>query len=331
MNRMSTETMGAAVLHTLGGIPGYEQFPAPAACDGEVLVRVTAAALKPVDRLMASGGHYASYGQLPAVCGSDGAGRLEDGSRVFFFNTRRPYGGMAEQTVVPQGRWFAVPDEVDDVTAAAASSPGMAAWKAVLWRGGLQAGQTVLVLGATGNSGRVAVQMAKRAGAAKVVAAGRDPEGLARLRELGADAVIQLDQPVADLAAAFAAESRPAGYDLVADYVWGRPAEALFRSLTQPDLIPDRPVGRTLYVQVGQGAGEMIGLSANALRSVNLEIVGSGSGAIPSGAAVQAAYQQLMAAVASGEILIETERLPLSEVAQGWQRPASGRRLVFVP
>jgi NADPH:quinone reductase-like Zn-dependent oxidoreductase len=328
---MSKETMRAAVLHTLGGIPGYEQFPAPEAGDGEALVTVTAAALKPVDRLMAAGGHYASYAELPAVCGSDGAGRLEDGSRVFFFNTRRPYGGMAEQTVVPHGRWFAVPDEVDDVTAAAAFSPGMAAWKAVLWRGGLQPGQTVLVLGATGNSGRVAVQMAKRAGAAKVVAAGRDAEGLARLPGLGADAVIQLDQPAEALAAAFAAEGQPSGYDLVVDYVWGRPAEALFRSLTQPDLIPGRPVPRTLYVQVGHGAGEMIGLSANALRSANLEIVGSGSGAIPSGADVQAAYDQLMAAVASGEIVIETEELPLSDVAQGWQRHGSGRRLVFVP
>ena len=328
---MSGETIRAAVLHTLGGIPGYERFPAPEARDGEVLVRVTAAALKPVDRLMASGGHYASYAQLPAVCGSDGTGQLEDGSRVLFFNTRRPYGGMAEQTVVPRGRWFAVPDEVDDVTAAAAFSPGMAAWKAMISRGGLQSGQTVLVLGATGNSGRVAVQMAKRAGAAKVVAAGRDPAGLARLRGLGADAVIQLDQPPEDLAAAFAAESRPGGYDLVVDYVWGRPAEALLASLTQPDLIPDRPVPRTLYVQVGNGAGEMIGLSANALRSANLEIVGSGSGAIPSGAEVQAAYDRLMAAVARGEIIIETERLPLSEVARGWQRAPGGRRLVFVP
>jgi NADPH2:quinone reductase len=328
---MSQETMRAAVLHTLGGIPGCEQFPAPEARDGEVLVRVTAAALKPVDRLMASGGHYASYADLPAVCGSDGTGRLEDGRRVFFFNTRRPYGGMAEQTVVPPGRWFAVPEEVDDVTAAAAFSPGMAAWKAVLWRGGLQPGQTVLVLGATGNSGRVAVQMAKRAGAAKVVAAGRDAAGLARLPGLGADAVIQLDQPAEALAAAFAAEGRPSGYDLVVDYVWGPPAEALFRSLTQPDLIPGRPVPRTLYVQVGQGAGEVIGLSANALRSANLEIVGSGSGAIPSGAEVQAAYDQLMAAVATGEIVIETEKLPLSDVAAGWQRHGSGRRLVFVP
>lgn len=299
--------------------------------DGEVLVRVAAAALKPVDRLMASGGHYASYAQLPAVCGSDGAGRLDDGRRVFFFSTRRPYGGMAEQTVVSQGRWFAVPDEVDDVTAAAAFSPGMAAWKSVLWRGGVRPGQTVLVLGAAGNSGRVAVRMASRAGAAKVVAAGRDPEGLARLPGLGADAVIRLDQPAADLAAAFAAQGRPAGYDLVVDYVWGPPAEALFRSLTQPDLIPGRPVPRTLYVQVGHGAGEMIGLSANALRSANLEIVGSGSGAIPSGSDVQTAYGQLMAAVARREIIIETAQMPLSDVAKGWQRPAGGRRLVFVP
>lgn len=179
------------------------------------------------------------------------------------------------------------------------------------------------------SSGRVAVQMAKRAGAAKVVAAGRDPDGLARLRELGADATIQRDQPAADLAAAFAAEGRPAGYDLVVDYVWGRPAESLFRSLTQPGLIPDRPAPRTLHVQAGQGAGEMIALSANALRSANLEIVGSGSGAIPSGADVLAAYQQLMAAVASGEILVETEQLPLTEAERGWQHPVS--RLVFVP
>ena len=141
------------MLHGIGEAPCYEPFPVPVAGDGEAVVTVTAAALKPSDRLMANGVHYAPAA-FPQVAGLDGVGRLADGGRVAFFIPQQPYGGMAEQTLVRAGVWLPVPDGADDVTAAAFLNPGVAAWKALVWDGELAAGQTVLVLGATGTSGR---------------------------------------------------------------------------------------------------------------------------------------------------------------------------------
>jgi NADPH:quinone reductase-like Zn-dependent oxidoreductase len=177
----------AAVLHGIGQTPRYEPFPAPvAAGDGDAVVTVTAAALKPSDRWMANGVHYAPT-TFPQVVGLDGVGRLPDGTRVAFFGPKPPYGGMAEQALVRRGMWLPVPDGVDDVTAAAVTNPGMAAWKTLFWEGELGAGQAVLVLGATGTSGRIATQLATRHGA-RVVVAGRNQEVLVQLLGRGAQA-----------------------------------------------------------------------------------------------------------------------------------------------
>ncbi len=86
--------MHAAVLHALGKPPRFGEFPDPTPGEGEVLINVSAAALKPVDKQMAAGTHYASPREFPVVCGMDGVGRLEDGTRVFFGGARRPYGAM---------------------------------------------------------------------------------------------------------------------------------------------------------------------------------------------------------------------------------------------
>src|SRR5260370_41854117 len=120
--------MHAAVLHALGKPPRFEEFPDPTPGEGEVLINVSAAALKPVDKQMAAGTHYASPSEFPVVCGMDGVGRLEDGTRVFFGGARRPYRAMAERTVVPRGECYSVPAEVDDVTAAATPNPAGSGW-----------------------------------------------------------------------------------------------------------------------------------------------------------------------------------------------------------
>ena len=120
--------MDAAVLHTLGKPPRCEQFSEPIAGDGEAIVHVHAASLKPVDKQLASGSHYASPRELPVVCGSDGVGHLNDGQRVFFGGTRAPYGAMAQRTVVRRAFSFPVPKGVDDETAAALPNPGVSAW-----------------------------------------------------------------------------------------------------------------------------------------------------------------------------------------------------------
>ncbi|WP_312018537.1 zinc-binding alcohol dehydrogenase family protein [Streptomyces sp. I05A-00742] len=326
-------TMSAAVLHALGRTPRCERFPEPVAGEGETLVHVTAAALKPVDRWMADGSHYAHHREFPTVVGTDGVGRLDDGRRVVFLGTRRPHGGMARRTVAPDGTWFPLPDDiaVDDVTVAAVTNPGLAAWKAIIWRGRLRPGQTVLVLGATGTSGRIAVQLAKRYGAARVVAAGRDQRVLDELRTLGADATLRLDRPADELVDAFAEEAARTPFDLVVDYVWGSPAQALFTALTRPGLTPLQETSRVLHVQVGQTAGEHVSLSGNALRSTALEIVGSGSGASPSPAQALTAYDELLRGCADGGIRLAIEQLPLSEVEHAWKTAGSARRTVLVP
>ena len=136
---MGAQRMNAAVLHGIGRTPRCEPFPAPVAGGGEAVVTVAAAALKPSDRFMANGVHYAPAA-FPQVAGLDGVGRLPDGTRVAFFIPQQPYGGMAEQALVRAGMWLPVPDGVDDVTAAAFLNPGLAAWKALVWEGELAVG-----------------------------------------------------------------------------------------------------------------------------------------------------------------------------------------------
>ncbi|HSU95793.1 MAG TPA: zinc-binding alcohol dehydrogenase family protein, partial [Gemmatimonadaceae bacterium] len=136
--------MHAAVLHALGKPPLFEEFPDPTPDEGEVLVHVCAASLKPVDKQLASGKHFASPREFPVICGVDGMGRLEDGTRIFFGGPRRPYGAMAERTVVRRAQCFLVPEGVDDDVAAAIPNPGVSAWLSLKHVAKLTPGETVL-------------------------------------------------------------------------------------------------------------------------------------------------------------------------------------------
>src|SRR5271168_773558 len=183
--------MKAAVLHELGKPPRCEDFPEPSAGNEEAIVQVRAASLKPVDKQLAAGTHFASPRELPAICGTDGVGNLPDGTRVFFGGARRPYGAMAQQTVVPAMFCFPVPDALDDATAAALPNPGVSALLSLTQRAKLAKGEKVLIQGATGVTGKLAVQIAKQLGAGRVIATGRNLQALQTLRDLGADATIQ--------------------------------------------------------------------------------------------------------------------------------------------
>ena len=322
---MGAQRMNAAVLHGIGRTPRCEPFPAPVAGGGEAVVTVAAAALKPSDRFMANGVHYAPAA-FPQVAGLDGVGRLPDGTRVAFFIPQQPYGGMAEQALVRAGMWLPVPDGVDDVTAAAFLNPGLAAWKALVWEGELAAGQAVLVLGATGTSGRIAALLAARRGA-RVVAAGRSQRVLDDLRARGVDGAIRVDRPRDELAAAIAAEGP---YDLIVDYLWGAPAEAVFTALADFGGAPER----IRYVLVGMSAGEVAGLPAMTLRKAPVRIFGSGIGGRAGRAGLAesaAAYDSLLELATAGEITLDVDRVPLADVEKTWSEADSGRRVVFVP
>jgi NADPH:quinone reductase-like Zn-dependent oxidoreductase len=321
--------MKAAVLHAFGQPPRYEDFADPQATEGEVLVRVNAASLKNVDRMMASGTHYDRFPDLPCVCGVDGVGLLDDGARVYCGGARPPYGMMAERSVVQRVWCLPVPEQVDDLTAAALPNPGVSAWLALTWRARLQPGEVVLILGATGVAGQLAVQIARHLGAERVVAAGRNRRVLTTLRDLGADATIALDLPDRELTAAFLREAGPGRFDVVLDYVWGHPTEVLLEALTRHDV--KTAASRTRLVQIGEMAGPTITLSAAALRSSGLELYGGGGGSVPHEAIFEA-FPQVWALAGSGTLRIRTEPAPLADVEKAWQRrDLDGRRLVLVP
>ncbi len=320
--------MKAAVLHELGKVPRCEDFAEPTAGTDEVVVRVRSASLKAIDKQLASGSHYASPRELPVVCGTDGVGDLEDGTRVFFGGPRRPYGAMAERTVVPRAYCFPVPSGLDDDRAAALPNPGISAWLSLTQRAKLAPGETVLILGATGVIGQLAVQMAKLLGASRVIGAGRNERMLSMLSELGADATIQLDQPQDPLKDAFARAAGDQGFDVIIDYLWGRPTEALLAAITKSDFAV--VTKETRLVQAGESAGPTISLPAAVLRSTALTILGTAG--IPSREVLEEAMQQVMARGARGELRIETERVPLADIARAWRRQGqSGRRIVVTP
>jgi len=321
--------MKAAVLHALGAIPRFEDFPDPQPGQDEVLVHVTAASLKNIDKALASGSHYGSDGQLPTVCGVDGVGVLENGTRVFCGGARRPYGMMATLSVVPRTWCVPVPEGVDDCVAAALPNPALSSWLPLTWRAQLKRGETVLVLGATGVAGKLAVQIAKHLGAGRVVAAGRNERILQTLASLGADATIALSQSDEDLALAFSREALRGHFDIVLDYVWGHPTEVLLAALTGHDVRAESRGVR--LIEIGEMAGPTICLSAAALRSSGIEISGTGGGSVPH-SVIFDAFPKVWALAASGQLHIDTERVPLADVESAWQRDdLPGRRLVIIP
>lgn len=321
--------MHAAVLHTIGSVPRYEEFPEPVIGDKdrEVVVHVRAASLKPVDTQLASGSHYASRGELPRVCGIDGVGHLDDGQRVFFGGPRPPYGAMAERTVVPRAFTFPLPENVSDETAAALPNPGVSAWLSLAYRAKLVRGENVLILGATGVTGKLAVKVARLLGAARVVAAGRNPRALQTLHDLGADATISLVLPAKELGEAFVREAGQSGFQVVIDYVWGQPAEALLAAMTRREFASIQ--SETRFVQVGESAAPTITLPAAVMRSTALTILGTAG--IPAPEVLFEAFQRVIAYAETGELQIDTERVPLTDIENAWQREQSGRRLVIIP
>jgi len=319
--------MNAAVLHTLGRPPRFEPFSDPVAGQGEVIVEVRAAALKPVDKQLAAGSHYASSRELPLVSGADGVGLLEDGARVFFGGPRPPYGAMAERTVVRRVQCFPVPDALDNETAAAIPNRGVSAWLSLQHRAKLSAGETVLIVGATGVAGKLAVQIAKILGAGRVVAAGRNEQALSALGDLGADATIQLDQPREALIEAFRREAGAQGYGVIIDYVWGPPTEALLAALTRAEFAVAG--SETRYIEVGESAGPTIALPAAVLRSAAVSILGTAG--IPPWQVLTDAFRQVMEHAAGGRLRVDTERVPLADIESAWERKVPGRRQVVIP
>jgi len=319
--------MKAAILDTLGAPPRYGDFAEPEALPGETIVTVRAAAIKQLDRAIVAGRHYSSPKPeaLPIVPGQDGIGVSADGTRGYFLANRRPFGAMAERVPV---RWLApVPDAIDDATAAAIVNPALAAWLPLAWRAELQPGETVLVLGATGAAGGFAVRAARLLGAGRVIAAGRNPAVLAAL---DADATIDLTLAGDDLVAAFRALGQ---IDVVIDYVWGPPVEALLKALTNAhtDVAAGSNRG-TRIVTLGEMAGSHASLPSGVFRSSRLKLLGSGTGNFPPEQRMRDMIADIFASTLRGDIAISTDACPLAQVSDAWSLAASSdSRIVLLP
>ena len=315
--------MKAAIIRQAGETPIYGEFDPPAIIAGEHLIRVTASAISQITRGHASGRHYRSSAALPFVPGIDGVGRCEDGSRVYFVLPRAPHGAMAEQTVVPTSRCLPLPDDLDDVTAAAIANPGMSSWAALKERARLRAGEAVLINGATGIAGRLAVQIAKHLGAGRVIATGRNASALQSLAALGADVTILLIDDDDALEKSFKPHFAE-GVDIVLDYLWGRSAERLLTSAAKADA-EAKPIR---FVQIGSSSGGDITLPSAVLRASPIELLGSGLGSIPLQRLIAATGELLQATVPAG-FKIAGNPVPLSEIKQAWAIEDSSRRTVL--
>lgn len=323
--------MRAAVLRQHGRPPEYAEHPVPRRGDGEALIQVTAAPINPLDLLCASGTSYFGPPPLPYVPGAQGVGtvaeaaNLPSGQRVWFATTagmRPGDGAMAQLCAVPETAVVPLPGDVSDDLAAALGLSAVAAWMALTSRGQLQAGERVLVLGASGTVGQVAVQVARLRGASRVVAACRDAHGRKRALELGADAAADLSGDDAGEIAARLAEATAGPVDVVLDPVWGLPAQAALTVLA--------PHGR--LVNLGSSAAATAALSSATLRSGTLAVLGYTNNAL-SDEQRAGALTEVLSHAAAGRLTTDRERLPLARAAEGWSRcgQAPHRRAVLIP
>jgi NADPH:quinone reductase-like Zn-dependent oxidoreductase len=309
--------MHAAVVRSFDQPPHYEEFETPHPAGDQVLVDMLAAGLHPRVRSGANGTHYTSDGRLPMVPGVDGVGRLPDGRCVYFVADAGVPGTMAQRAIVDPGRAVPLPEHTDPVVIAAAMNPAMSSWVALRQRIAFGGRQQVLILGATGNAGRLAIQVAKRFGASRVIAAGRDSAKLAELPALGADEVCTFGQL-----------ARAADVDVVIDYVWGEPTGA-----AMVDIVTNRADrGRPLtWIEIGAIAGPEAPIPAAALRAARLQIVGSGIGSVAGRDFVEE-LPLLAEAVAEGAFDVRAQAVPLAEVERVWAGTAgTSDRIVLVP
>jgi len=320
--------MKAAVLYSKDEMPQYADLPEPLVQnDDEVLISVKAVALKHFDKGRAKGTHYSARDnkQEARIIGGDGVGLLPDGTRVYALGVS---GMMAEKATVDKNRIVALPPGLDDATAAALPNAVFGAAMALRFRAGIEPGDTVLVNGATGFTGRVAVQIARHYGAKRVIATGRNPGSLKELMQLGADEVIPLQQTDEQFTAQLRQLHQDTPINVIIDYLWGPTAELILASLKGAGSFTPR----TRFVSVGSVTGDLIQLSAANLRSVDLQLSGSGLGSWTKGQ-VRTLFAEILPEMfqlaADGKLKIETVPVALRDIEKLWDADVpGGKRLV---
>jgi NADPH2:quinone reductase len=312
--------MRAAVIREVGAPAELGEVEEPS---GET-IEVLAAPINPIDLAVSRGVLATGHPALPYVPGCEAVGRTGEGRLVWIFGGslgRTSSGAIAERAQIGDAHAIEVPEGADVALAAGLGIAGLAGWLPFAWRAPLRGGERVLVLGASGSVGLVAVQTAKLLGASRVVAAGRNPEGLERAVQHGADATVRLDAS-RDLVSAFRDAFGGEGPSYILDALWGEPAAAAVEAAAP----------RATLVNLGQSAGATATLTSAAVRFKSLSILGHTNFALPADELAEH-YQRLVRHAVAGEIRLDVERIPLDSVADAWRRQAegAGAKLVVIP
>ena len=305
--------MRAAVIEKYGEAPVVKEVPAP---DSGAIVEVIGAPVNPVDISIATGKFYAGSPPLPYVPGGEGIGRLSAGGQRVYFRAALPNGAMAERSVT-SGQTVPLPESLNVGVAAALGTPGIAAYCGLTNRAQLQKGETVLILGASGVLGTIAVQAARLLGAGRVVAGARDPKALEQLKGLGADATVDLNN-LEGLTERIK-EASGGQLQVVIDPVWGAPGVAALAALS--------PFGR--FVQLGASAGQEATVNSGLIRGQYRSILGYTSFLLPWEEQAKA-YKMLADWAAAGKLKVQHEIVPLDRAADAWARQKSSPHLKLV-
>jgi NADPH:quinone reductase len=313
--------MRAALIRALGQPPEPAAVDAPVRDPGRALVEIHAVPLNPLDLALASGQHYLGPPRTPYVPGSEGVGVVVEadgiaaGTRVYVSDDglggRGRQGTLAELATVAEEEVLPLPEGVPDDIAGACGTAGLAGWLSVVWRAKTGPDDRVLVLGATGTVGLAAVQAARICGAERVAGAGRNPDGLRRAAETGADATVSLDEE--NLAEVLREALGGEGATVVIDPLWGASIVAALEA--------SAPGARV--VQVGQSAGATATIPSGLVRGKQVEILGYSNFVVPADVR-RDGYRQLVEHAAAGRVTFEVETYPLERVAEAWRRQADG-------
>lgn len=310
--------MKAAIIKELGDNPVYGEFSDPSADEHRVVISVKAAAISQLAKSRAAGRHYSSVAARSFIPGIDGTGYLASGEPVYFQVFDAIWGSMAERTLTSHDRVVRLPATLDPVLAAAIANPGMSSWAALTRRALLLKGETVLINGATGTSGSLAIKIARSLGAGRIIATGRNKDILDKLQREGAEVVLTLDSLPTQLPALMAE-----GIDIVLDYLWGQSALDIMAAAAAGGAKTVR------YVQIGSLSGQEISLPGKLLRSSGLTLMGSGLGSV-SDTALMSAVSEFFQAAAQNDFSVPFVTKPLSQVGKVWSEDDSRCRTVFV-
>lgn len=321
--------MKAAVLFSPEEAPQCVELAEPAPInDGEVLVTVKAVALKHLDKSLAKGTHYSTQGEKPRarVIGGDGVCLLPDGNRIYALGSD---GMAAERATIEKRTIVPLPAGLDDAMAAALPNAVFGSAMALRFRAGMEPGDTVLINGATGFTGRLAVQLARHYGAGKIIVTGRNAQGLSELLTLGADVSLSLQRTDTEIVDELTAIHRATPINVIIDYLWGHKAELILESLKGRGHVTPR----TRFVSVGAITGDVIELPSSMLRSIDLQLSGSGLGSW-SQQQLELLFSEILPEAfrlaAEGKLKLETTSISLSDIGKVWETSVSdGKRLVI--